>query len=103
MTEPAKPFCDDPQIDRLLSMIVALGTEVSVLSEQLDTLRRILIDRGVLDPSALAAYVPSAAAQAERDLARRGLIASLLSPLAAGAATPAGAATGAGPATAAAR
>lgn len=87
MTGPTHAFCDEPQIDRLLSMIVALGTEVSVLSEQLDTLRRLLSDRGVLDQATLAAYVPSAEAQAERDRARRGLIASLLSPMAAVAAT----------------
>jgi CDP-diacylglycerol pyrophosphatase len=83
MTGPTHAFCDDPQIDRLLSMIVALGTEVSVLSEQLDTLRRLLCDRGVLDQATFAAYSPSAEVQAERDRARRGLIASLLSPLAA--------------------
>jgi hypothetical protein len=87
MTEPSRPFCDDPHIDRLLSMIVALGAEVSVLSEQLDTLRRLLDDRGVLDPASVAAYVPTAAVQAERDRARRALIASLLSPMEADATT----------------
>jgi hypothetical protein len=79
MTRPSKPFCDDPHIDGLLSMIVALGAEVSVLSEQLDTLKRLMIDRGVLDASSIAAYVPSAEAQTERERVRRNFIASLLS------------------------
>jgi hypothetical protein len=77
----SQSFCDDPHIDRLLSMIVALGAEVSVLSEQLDTLRRLLIDRGMLDAASIADYAPSAEAQVERERARRNFIASLLSSL----------------------
>jgi hypothetical protein len=76
-----QPFCDDPHIDQLLSMIVALGAELSVQSEQLDTLRRLLIDRGILDAASIADYAPSAEAQAERERVRRNLIASLLSSL----------------------
>jgi hypothetical protein len=87
MTGPSKPFCDDPQIDRLLSMIVALGAEVSVLSEQLDTLRRMMIDRGVLDAASIASYAPPAEALAEREQVRRNLIASLLASLDQGAGT----------------
>lgn len=81
MTLPAKPFCDDPHVDQLLSMIVALGTEVTVLSEQLDTLRRLMIDRGVLDAASIAGYEPAADVQAERERVRRTLITSLLAPL----------------------
>ncbi len=81
MTGPSRPFCDDPHIDQLLSMIVALGAELSVQSEQLDTLRRLLIDRGVLDAASIADYAPPAEAQAERERVRRSLIASLLSSL----------------------
>jgi hypothetical protein len=84
-----QPFCDDPHIDRLLSMIVALGAEVSVLSEQLDTLRRLLIDRGTLDAASIADYAPPAEAQAERERVRRKRIASLLSSLDTGSGTPA--------------
>jgi hypothetical protein len=79
MTAPTRPFCDDPHIDRLLSMIVALGAELSVLSEQLDTLRRLLIDRGLLDAASIADYAPSAEAQTERERVRRTFIASLFS------------------------
>ncbi len=62
-------------------MIVALGTEISVQSEQLDTLRRLLIDRGILDAASIADYAPSADAQVERERVRRNLIASLLASL----------------------
>jgi hypothetical protein len=79
MTGPSRPFCDDPHIDGLLSMIVALGAEVSVLSEQLDTLKRLMIVRGMLDANSIADYAPTAEALAERERVRRNLIASLLS------------------------
>jgi hypothetical protein len=71
-------LCGDPNIDRLFAMVFALGAELTSVSEQLDTLRRVILERNVLTPAELASYRPSPEAQAERDQARRSFIATLM-------------------------
>ena len=60
-------FFDDPQIDKLLAIIMALTGEVSVLRERLDTLERLLETQGLLSRQEIEAYQPDDAAAAERD------------------------------------
>lgn len=64
----ARPhFFPDPTSDKLLSMVMALAGEVSVLRDRLDTMERI-IDKGELPRrEAIEAYAPSAEVRAERD------------------------------------
>ncbi len=71
-------LCADPNIDRLFAMVFALGAELTSVSEQLDTLRRVILERNLLSPGELAAYRPTPEVQAERDEARRSFIATLM-------------------------
>lgn len=60
-------FFDNPQIDKLLAIIMALTGEVSVLRERLDTLERLIEAKGLLSRQELEAYRPDDAAAAERE------------------------------------
>ena len=64
----ARPyFFDDPTCDKLLSIVMALAGEVSVLRDRLDTVERLAEKRGSLSRADLEAYRPDAAARTERD------------------------------------
>ena len=71
-------LCNDPNIDRLFAMVFTLGAELTAVSEQLDTLRRVILERNLLTPDELASYRPPPEAQAERDAARRSFVATLM-------------------------
>lgn len=60
-------FFDDPAVERVLSITMAVATELAVARERIDTLERLLVQQGVLDATAIERYVPDAAAQAARD------------------------------------
>ena len=60
-------FFNDPQIDKLLAIIMALTGEVSVLRERLDTLERLAEAKGLLSRLEIEAYQADDAAAAERD------------------------------------
>ncbi len=72
------PFSGDPNVDRLFAMVFAMSAELTAVSEQLDTLRRVMAERGLLDETALAAYLPSPAVLTERERVRRAFIESLM-------------------------
>ncbi len=64
----ARPyFFDDPTSDKLLSIVMALAGEVSVLHDRLDSALRLLEERGTLPPDAVEGYRPDQAVRAERD------------------------------------
>ena len=58
-------FFSDPEIDRLLALIVRLMTEHSVLSARVKTLESLLIDSGAITRETLEAFEPSEAQDAE--------------------------------------
>lgn len=60
-------FSEDPQVDRLVAMVMALAGEVSVLRDRLDTLERLLADTGTLDADAVEAYEPDEAVLQARE------------------------------------
>lgn len=63
----ARPsFLDNPDCDRLLSMLLAMAGQMTTLYERLDTLTRVLEANDLLKPGALDAFQPDAAVQAER-------------------------------------
>jgi len=72
------PFSSDPNVDRLFAMVFALSAELTAVSEQLDTLRRVMAERGMLEEAALAGYLPPPAVLAERERTRRAFIESLM-------------------------
>lgn len=71
-------YFDDPALDRLLSMLMALVGEVSVLRERFDTVERLLEAGAVLDRSAIEDYAPDRAAGDERGLATKAYIARIM-------------------------
>lgn len=67
--------------EQMLSMIVSLVSEVSILRARLDACERLLVGHGVLPQGAIDAFEPDAKGQEERDAQRRHIIAKVLRPL----------------------
>ncbi len=64
----ARPyFFDDPAIDRLIAIITALAGEVSVLHDQVDTITRLLNQKGVVTSGDVNSFVPDEAVESDRD------------------------------------
>ena len=71
-------FLDDPAVERVLSITMGVATELAVARERIDTLERLLVQRGVLQPGDIEQYVPDADAAAARDAWGREYIARIL-------------------------
>jgi hypothetical protein len=71
-------YFDDPAQDRMLSILMALVGEVSVLRERLDTVERLLDTRGHLSRADIEAFTPDREVQYERGLVTREFIARVL-------------------------
>jgi hypothetical protein len=66
-TRNARPqFFEDPAIDKVMSVVLALAQEVSVLRDRLDSVERLLDENGTLTCQDLESYRPDAAAEAAR-------------------------------------
>jgi hypothetical protein len=72
--ESAPFFPENPSIDRLFAMMLALATEISAVSDKLDTVIDILGVTGVEH------FSPDTAQQARRDAARKLFVETLLAP-----------------------
>lgn len=59
-------YFDDPVADQLMSLVLALGTEVAVMRERQDTLERLLEQRALLAPTDIENYSPDSTAKAAR-------------------------------------
>jgi hypothetical protein len=59
-------YFSDPAIDKLLWMTMTLMEELSVARDRIDTLERLLDERGVLRQKDIDGYVPEASARAVR-------------------------------------
>jgi len=64
-------FFDDPAVDQLHGMVMAMATEMAVLYERIDTMERIAGAKGVMMREELARYRPDEQAQAEREAWRQ--------------------------------
>ena len=71
-------FFSDPEIDRLLAIIVRLMTEHSVLTERVKTLEALLTQSGVIAEDALENFEPSEEQDAQWAQARFTLIKDVL-------------------------
>jgi hypothetical protein len=75
----ARPkFHDDPAIDRLIAMNLALTREVSVLKDRLTTLEKLGTQAGWLAPDAIDSYQPTQPERETREQAREALIGRVL-------------------------
>ena len=72
-------FSDDPAIDRLHGLFLALAEEVAVQSERTDSLEALLIAKGILQPGELDAYQPSDTETQRRLTAHQAFAGRLLS------------------------
>jgi hypothetical protein len=71
-------FFDDPAVERVLSITMAVATEVAVLRERMDTIER-LMEAGVpVTKAAIDAYKPDDAAARERQEWHAAYIARIL-------------------------
>lgn len=61
-------YFDEPALDRMLSMLMAVVGEVSVLRERLDTVERLLDARGTISRADIEGYEPDREAAYERGL-----------------------------------
>ncbi len=71
-------FFDDPVNDKLLAMLMAVAGELAVTRERLDTVERILAQKGQLTPAEVDAYRPDEQAKAERGQMRQEYIARVM-------------------------
>ncbi|WP_138497236.1 hypothetical protein [Nostoc sp. PA-18-2419] len=53
-------YLENPQIDKLLAIVMALTGEVSVLRDRLDTIERLLEVKGILSITEIEGYQPDA-------------------------------------------
>lgn len=68
------PFHDGPTNDQLLSMVMALTVEVSILRERLDTQERVSEEKGGFTTADVEAYNADETANAERSVLRNRII-----------------------------
>ncbi len=71
-------YFDDPAVDRLYSVVMALAAEVSALRERQDTVERLLDAKGTISRADIEAYAPDRAAGEERGLATRAFVARIM-------------------------
>ena len=74
---PRPHYFDDPAIDQLHAIVLAMSAEIATLYERCDTLERLLAARGVLGEGAVDAFAPDAAAIETRAAQREALIGRL--------------------------
>ena len=67
-------FLDSPDSDKLLSMIVALVGEVSVVKERLDTHERLAAQGKVATPEEIEKYQPDEEVEDEREAWRAAML-----------------------------
>lgn len=71
-------FFDDPNVDKLLAMLMALAGEVSVLRERLDTHERLAAEKKWASEGNVEKYAPSAEIMASREAWRADYLARIL-------------------------
>jgi hypothetical protein len=71
-------YFEDPAVDRLLSITMALAGEVSVMRERMDTVERLLDAKGVISRADIESYAPDRAAGKERGLSTRAYLSRIM-------------------------
>ena len=71
-------FFDDPNIDKLVSMIMGLAGEVSVMHDRADTLERLLQTKGLVTQKEISEFLPSVEIMDERATWRKTYLSEIL-------------------------
>ena len=76
----ARPyFFDDPAVERVMNITMAVAMELAVARERIDTLERLLEEKGVLTRAEIDAYTPKdKKAETERQQAHSEYISRVL-------------------------
>ncbi|MFV0644739.1 MAG: hypothetical protein ACK5NN_09620 [Sphingomonadaceae bacterium] len=71
-------YFDDPALDRLYSLTLALAGEVSVLRERQDTVERLLEAKGTISRADIETFAPEGEVARERSMETRAYIARIM-------------------------
>jgi hypothetical protein len=71
-------YFDEPALDRILSILMAVAGEVWVLRERLDTVERLLEEKGSLTREDIESFVPDRETASERGALTREYVARIL-------------------------
>lgn len=74
-------FFNDPAIDRLMGMVMALAAEIYILRDRNQALEELLEQSGVLRPGAIENLQPSPERRAELAAQRDAFIARIIEPI----------------------
>ncbi|TAF79148.1 MAG: hypothetical protein EAZ50_12135 [Runella slithyformis] len=61
-------FLENPEVERVMNITMAVAMETATLHERLDTIERLLAKKGILDRSEIEAFVPNNEEVIERQL-----------------------------------
>lgn len=78
---PEQVFFEDPALDRLMGVVLALATEHAVLGDRVRALEAALVAREVLDPSALEESASNTADLGDRTREASAFAEALMCPL----------------------
>jgi hypothetical protein len=59
-------FLEDPAVERVLNITMALAQELAVTHERLDTIERLLEKKGIINQTEIETFVPTEAQAEER-------------------------------------
>ncbi|MCS7017739.1 MAG: hypothetical protein RMJ87_07580 [Cytophagales bacterium] len=71
-------FFEDPAVERVLNITMAVAGELAVLHERLDTIERLLDAKGILSRADIEAYRPDPTSEEERQRWHAAYIARIL-------------------------
>lgn len=71
-------YFDNPALDRLYSLTLAMAAELSATRERLDTIERLLEAGGAVSREQIENYTPDAASARERGEATRAYVARIM-------------------------
>jgi hypothetical protein len=79
-TKPAgkRPYFLDEEVEAVLAITMAVAQELAVSRQRVDTLERLLEEKGVLSRSEVESFAPDPAASVERALSNQEYIARIL-------------------------
>lgn len=67
-------FFDNPDVDKILAMLMGLAGEVSVMRDRLDTVEQLASERGLFNQEDIESYRPSAAVMQQRAARRQEML-----------------------------
>jgi hypothetical protein len=71
-------FLGDPHAEKILSILLAVAGEVSVLKQRLDTIERLLETKGTISRADIDAFVPDRDAAYERAVMTKEYVARIM-------------------------